>query len=152
MEFVTNGNQIDCIRRVACNQTQEAREITIVSFDNNQEVIPPHVAACLTPEENKQLQGWLYERAVLTEKLEKDSIEETVLDALPELLIKAREALEKVETIDFELFKRLKISLRELDERLNRFHRLVEESSLELDNLQAEEVLKEKLENIKESL
>jgi|GEM_PF-2743874 len=152
MEFVTNENQIKCIRTVLTDGGKIKKKFTVVSFDDNQEIIPPHAAASLTQSENRKLQDWLHERALLIKKLDDESVEETVLDTLPDLLTKAKLALEDIDGMDFDLFKRLKVNLRELDERLNRFHSIVEDGKLELESLQPEEILKEKLDNIKANL
>ncbi|MET1254576.1 hypothetical protein [Aliikangiella maris] len=152
MEFRTNENQIECVRRIVINKGQSVREQVIVRFDATASVIPPHVRACLTQLENKQLQLWFKERKALSEQLSDESEEQTVLTVMPELLVKAQDALQKIEQLDLELFKRLKVNLRELDEQLNRFHALCDDQLPEYKAMRDTEVLKEKLQVIRASL
>jgi hypothetical protein len=152
MRFITNNKQIECVRNVPTGDGESTRDCVVVSFDDNQNIIPAHVEACLTVPENKILLGWLKERALLTKKLENESVEETVLDALPALLSRAQDALIRSNTLDLELHRKLKSSLQEFDNKLNLFHPLTNGSPLVMNKMQEEEVLKEKLNNIRDNL
>ncbi|WP_196138193.1 hypothetical protein [Aliikangiella sp. G2MR2-5] len=152
MKFVSNGNQIECIRRVRDLSDGGMNDVLIVSFDQEQESIPPHVAACLSPFEVKKLKSWLHERVELNRKLENETMEDTILDTLPQMLSIAKEALKDIDVIDIGLFKQLKVELREFDEMLSRFRNISKTDTIELDKMQDSEVLKEKLSTIQEQL
>ncbi|TQV77399.1 hypothetical protein FLL45_05495 [Aliikangiella marina] len=152
MRFVTEDNQIKCIRTQLAADGESTHSVEITSFDENQQQIPPHAAACLSEFEIKRLEAWLAERASLKQKLEQEPVERTILDTLPDMMLQAKQALARIDQVDIELFKRLKKSIRELDEHLDSYHVIVDSPDESIDYLQKTEVLKEKLSNIKASL
>ncbi len=152
MEFVTEGNAINCIKTVYDPETGESMETVVVSFDANVDRVPPHVAASLNPEEIKQLDLWIEERAKLQSTLETRPVEKTVLEALPAVLEEALHALDDIDELDIEVFKDIKRTLLKLDEAINSFQPLSEEETVVIRQLQSSEVLKEQLDTIKKKL
>ncbi len=59
MQFVTNGNQVFCIRDSALTEEVELHAAAVSSFDAHLAAIPIHVEAALSGHEQAELQRWL---------------------------------------------------------------------------------------------
>lgn len=106
MRFVTESNQIKCIR-ILENESGEISEEIVTTFDAHLEEISPHVMSSLSTGEQQQLIHWLGDRRVLKEQ----SIKQIILIALPGLLEEARNAIDKLQVISSEQYKDLSNSI-----------------------------------------
>lgn len=152
MKFVNENSDIKCVRVMTGKTANSAKETVVVTFDHQIETVPPHVAARLSRQEIKELEQWLKERSKLQAVLEESSVEKTLLETLPAFLQETTSALDEINTLDFNLFKSIKLSLLKLDRRLGEFHSVTEKEILDLDAMQDNEVLKEQLDALKSKL
>ncbi|MBB1488572.1 hypothetical protein [Oceanospirillum sediminis] len=152
MEFIIEGETINCVR-VYTDQTsgEEARTV-IASFDAQVDRVAPHVAAGLSSEEIKELELWLNDRAELQADLEQKPVEHTILETLPAIIMQAAEALGKAEKIDHITDQKIRTSIASLEEALDKAQSMPGNNQLELDEMQSSEELKDRLDAIKSNL
>jgi hypothetical protein len=152
MDFINDLGKIKCLRETHIQGDESPKQVEIASFDEHVETVPPHVAASLSSEEIKQLELWLKERENLKEKLHEATSEETVLETLPALLCEAINALDEIDGIDPDLYKDIKLRLSEFDNKLNKLQHLTDNNTLDQNEMNDSEVLKEQLKIIKKNL
>ncbi|MBY4677336.1 hypothetical protein [Marinobacterium arenosum] len=152
MKFVTEGDKVNCVRISTDPHTGKPVEAVVVSFDANVDRVAPHVAAELGPQEIAQLEQWLQERARLQAALADKPVEVAVLEALPGVLIEARQALATVDRLDGAVYSQIRETVRQLNEALDHFKQLTEGDQTVTRQMQSSEVLKQRLESIKKKI
>ncbi|MBN0988516.1 hypothetical protein [Amphritea pacifica] len=152
MEFITVGETINCVRVFNDPDTGEEKRLVVTSFNAQVDRVAPHVAAALTQDEREQLAHWLTDRTRLQSVLEEKSIETTILETLPALMAQAVDALDKLETLDRKTYESITQSLRALSCALERAESHTTSHSVELDQMQDDEELKERLDVIRDNL
>ncbi|WP_428034502.1 hypothetical protein [Amphritea sp.] len=152
MEFITLGETIKCVRVFNDPDTGEEQRLLVTSFHAQVDRLAPHVAAALTPDERQQLENWLADRSRLQSQLEEKSIEHTLLETLPALMMQAADALDTLDTVDLKIYQAIKVSLNDLNNALQRAESHSAKSTVELNQMQDQEELKERLDVIRDSL
>lgn len=152
MDFVNDNGKIICLRETPAQEGNSSRQIVVVSFDELVTSVPPHVASTLSSEEIIQLELWLKERENLKNKLQEDTMEKTVLETLPAFFQEALYALDEIDEIDVHLFNEIKDYLLKIDNKLNKFQHLTNDSPLQQNEMNDSEVLKERLDIIKNNI
>ncbi len=146
MKILSNNGQIECIRKLAAIENGKQREFVVVSFADQGDHIPEEVAAALENYELKHLQQWLNDREQLKGHLRQQSLPSIVLESLPNMLEEANDALDEIDDMDYEVFKRIKNSLFELERKLNQFHGISSKDNVVIFNkLPRHEALKQQL-------
>lgn len=152
MEFITVGETINCVRVFNDPDTGRERKQVVISFNAQVDRVAPHVAAVLSGDERQQLEDWLADRARLQSVLEKKSIESTILETLPALMMQAVEALDTLQTVDLKSYEAIRESVKDLTAALDRAEPHTASRSVELDQMQGNEELKERLDAIRDNL
>ena len=152
MDFINETGKIKCLKEIHTYGDELPKQVEIASFDELVETVPPHVAAKLSSEEIKQLELWLKERENLKEKLQEAPLEKTVLETLPALIREAINALDEIDIIDPDLYKDIKLHLSEFDNKLNKLQQLTDDDTLDQNEMNDCEVLKEQLKTINKNL
>lgn len=149
MEFVQNGNQIDCVRTSRNRRKDDVSRVVVASFDAHLETIAPHVKGLLKRAEIKQLENWLEDRR----KLKAKPAAETILETLPGLLMQAREAVDQLPVIDERLFAELQLATEVFQSALDakRGHTSPSKKA-ELEEMGHSEALKQRIDRIKKVL
>lgn len=157
MRFIIKGQSVHCIRGEQSfgSDTQTERqqqEHVVTTFDSRVDCVPPHVAAALLPEETAQLELWIKDRRMLHKKLKKQSIDTTILEALPGVLRAAKNSLSLTSSLDEELSSEIYKELIEVKKLLEDFDELVQKNSIEVEKMDSSEVLAEQLSVIKKNI
>lgn len=152
MEFITVGESIKCVRVFNDPDSGEEQRLVVTSFHAQVDRLAPHVAAALTQSERRQLQGWLNDRTRLQSELGEKSIEHTILETLPALVWQAVDALDTLDTVDLKTYEAITASLNGLTKALERAESHTTKGSVELDQMQGREELKERLDVIRDNL
>ena len=155
MRFLVKGQSIHCVREkdlLGDHDNQVSREHIVTTFDARVDSVPPHVAAALLPEEVKQLEGWIEDRNKLHKKMKDEPLDQTILEALPGLLRVSRNAIRSAGRMDENLFHEITSELSEIKLLLDDFDDLTKKKSLEIDEMQSDEVLAEQLNVIKKNI
>jgi len=152
MEFITAGETINCVRVFNDPDTGREKAQVVISFNAQVDRVAPHVAAALTRDERQQLENWLADRARLQSVLEEKSIESTILETLPALMMQAVEALDTLPTVDRQTYEAIRTGVKDLTDALERAEPHTASRSVELDQMQGNEELKERLDSIRDNL
>ncbi|MBR9867062.1 MAG: hypothetical protein GYB20_08280 [Oceanospirillales bacterium] len=152
MEFITSGETVNCVRVSDDPGTGREKKQVVISFNAQVDRVAPHVAAVLTGEERQQLESWLTDRARLKSVLEEKSIESTILETLPALMIQAVQALDTLPTVDRQTYEAIRVSVKDLTDALERAEPHTASRSVEFDQMQGNEELKERLDVIRDDL
>ncbi|WP_299199589.1 hypothetical protein [uncultured Amphritea sp.] len=152
MEFITIGETIKCVRVFDDPDSGKEQRLVVTSFHAQVDRLAPHVAAALTLDERKQLESWLADRTRLQSELEEKSIEHTILETLPALMLQAVDALNTLDTVDLKIYEAITASLNDLTSALERAESHTTTNSVELDQMQGNEELKERLDVIRDNL
>ena len=152
MEFITKGETIHCVRTIKNQDSGKDASIIVASFDAHVNRIAPHVVTKLSPEEVKELELWLKDRTNLQIRLEGQSIEDTILEALPILLKQATQALKDADHLDSMIFHSINERLKELTEALENALQHTVTSRAGLKQMQNSEEQKERLDTIKKDI
>ncbi|MBY4677571.1 hypothetical protein [Marinobacterium arenosum] len=152
MEFITKGESINCIRVIKDKDPSKETRITVASFNARVDRVPPHVAAELYTEEIKELVLWLEDRVHLQSRLERQPIENTILESFPLLVQQATQSLKSMDQLDSKLLYEINERLKELCEELTKkkgFTAAIEAGSKQMKN---SEIQKERLDKIKKNI
>ncbi|MCP4595398.1 hypothetical protein [Neptuniibacter sp.] len=151
MEFITEGDTVKCIRRIP--EGKHVNLITVATFHIDVDRVAPHVASALSSEEIFELEQWLEDRSKLQEALKERPIEITILEALPGVLDQSVSALKELGQLDKDLYKAIRKKITSLTSELDRIDRIEPEASkVKLKQIPNSEVLKERLETIKDNI
>ena len=112
MDFVVNGNEVRCLRE---KRDGSGESVCIVTFDQHLEAIAPHVCAVLSAHEQQELQDWLE----LRRRSHSQPMTALMVEALPDLLLQARDAVISGVEIDQKLFAELELALEQFRSTLN---------------------------------
>ena len=147
MKFTASGSKVICSRRDNTVENVEAYK-RVVGFDVHVNSVPPHVAGRLTTGEVKELKGFIAER----NRIQANSTEANLLEALPELLQEATVALNAVASVNETMYRNLTTSLEELGSALGRVEPVSRHESPPAKRMSHSEAQKERLENIRSDL
>lgn len=151
MEFITEGDTVKCIRCVP--EGNHENRITVATFHIDVDRVAPHVASALSSEEISELEQWLEDRSKLQDVLKERPIEITILEALPGVLDQSVSAIKELGQLDKNLYKAIKQKMAALTSELDSIDRLEPEvSKVQLKKIPNSEVLKERLETIKDNI
>jgi hypothetical protein len=121
----------------------------VVAFDSHLETVPPHVAAKLTQSEIVELEHFLLDR----KRIQANPTEANMLEALPELLAESTDVLNSVDELNESMYQKLCLSVASLTEALQSVKpRSKGRAVTPIRSMRESEVLKERLENIKQDL
>jgi hypothetical protein len=151
MQFINETGNIHCIRTQHASSGGDEENI-IATFHDQVDSVPPHVAAMLSADEISQLELWLSDQAKLKEKLDQQSAEKTLLEMLPAYIQKCTLSLEYIESIDAELYTNICQRIGELNKGLDKVSATQNTNQEEFNEMKDEEVLKEQLKSIKNSI
>ena len=151
MQFINETGSIQCIRTQYAS-TGDEQDCIIATFHDQIESVPPHVAAILSADEIAQLELWLSEQTQLKEKLDQQSTEKTLLEMLPAYLQKCTLSLEQIESMDAVLYTNICQNIDELKRGLDKISSTHNNNQEAFNELKEEEVLKEQLKSIKNSI
>ena len=140
MRFETDENQVVCIR-IIDGKDSEITEMIVATFDAHLEEIAPHIASCLSADEQQELQQWFDDRAVLQDQ----SIREAILYALPGLLDEACSALNELPAISDSLYQDLSMAINTFNDTVakNKESISINIDSPDLKQMDSSEALKE---------
>ncbi|WP_420598549.1 hypothetical protein [Neptuniibacter sp.] len=146
MKFITTDYSVRCMR-----ETPEGDK-EVVSFDINIGQVATHVAAALFQDEVEELNAWLSARSNLQDHLTERPDELNIIDVLPALIEEANLILKKRGKVDSQQKKALSEQANILTETLNQMETFSETKPQVCSDLGRAELLKAKLDVIKETL
>lgn len=147
MKFTVAGNKIIC-SRVDMTVEDDDKHRAVVEFDAHVDTVPPHVAAKLTRREVRELDQFLADR----KRLKQDPAEINMLEALPELIGEVTHVLQSAEQLNVALYDRLHVAVADLREALRDVRPQSPGTSEPIRGMRPSEVLKQRLEIIKQEL
>ncbi|MAY41549.1 MULTISPECIES: hypothetical protein [unclassified Neptuniibacter] len=147
MEFITEGDAVKCIRVIS------EKPITVATFHIDVDRVAPHVASALSSKEIIELELWLKDRSKLQEALKQRPIEVTILEALPGVLDQAANAISELGEVDKNLYQTIRKKISRLTYELDSIEQFKSKTkNVQLDKIPNSEVLKERLETIKDNI
>lgn len=147
MKFTVAGSKITC-SRIDNTVERGDRYRRVVDFDAHVDMVPPHVAARLTQSEIEELEKFLADR----KRIQSNSAEVNMLEALPELLDEATDILKSADQLNETTYRRLYSSIAQLIQTLDNVKPRRKGQVTPIRTMRKSEALKEKLENIKQDL
>lgn len=149
IEFRTEGESVLCVR---IDTSPPRTETIVASFDASVDRIAPHVAAALTAPERQALKKWLEDRKQLQQTLLNETPEDTVLRSLPALLDEAITAATSTDRINVDTCRDIQRKLETLQSILNQLEETQRHQPPELEVMNDEEVLRQRLSEIRKQL
>ena len=143
MKFTVAGSRIICSRIDKTVETG-ANYRRVVEFDANVSKVPPHVAARLTRSEVSQLADFLADR----QKIQANSAERNMLEALPGLLREAAGILHSSASVDASMYQQLEESMKDLRLGLENVRPEAKTGVTDISGMRDSEAQKERLKNI----
>jgi hypothetical protein len=147
MKFTVAGSKVICSR---IDMTIESgdKHRDVVEFDAQVDSVPPHVAAKLTKGEVGELEQFLADRR----RLKADPAEINMLEALPELIDEVTDVLQSAERLNVGLYEKLMAVVAGLQDALQAVRPKKQSTVTPIRGMRSSEVLKQRLENIKQDL
>ena len=149
IEFRTEGASVLCVR---IQTSEPATETVVASFDVSVDRVAPHVAAALTAPEREALSKWLKDRKQLQTTLRNETPEDTVLKSLPALLDEAIAAAASSDRINAHTCRDIQQKLEQLQTTLNQLEETQRQQPPELEVMDEEEVLRQRLSEIRKQI
>lgn len=147
MKFTVAGNKIICSR---IDNTMEGadRYQRVVEFDAHLDTVPHHAAARMTRREVEELEHFLMDR----KRIQENSAEVNMLEALPELVEEAIDILDSVSQLNETMYRKLNSSITRMAEALDNVKPKRKGRVTPIHGMRKSEALKERLANIKQEL
>ena len=147
MRFTVAGSKIICSRKDNTVEDDEAYK-RVVEFDAQVDSVPPHVAARLATCEVEELNVFFAER----ERIQADSVEKNLLEALPGLLQESTDILNAATSVNETMYRELSASINKLRGAMDNVKLVSRGESQPANRMASSEAQKERLENIKQDL
>ena len=147
MRFTVAGSKIICSRKDNTIENDQAYK-RVVEFDAQVKSVPPHVAARLATCEVEELNDFFAERA----RIQADSAEKNLLEALPGLLQESTDILSATTNVDETMYTALSASIKKLERALANVKPILRSEPHSAKGMASSEAQKERLENIKQEL
>lgn len=147
MRFTVAGSKIICSRKDNTVEDDEAYK-RVVEFDAQVDSVPPHVAARLATCEVEELNVFFAER----ERIQADSVEKNLLEALPGLLQESTDILNAATSVNETMYRELSASINKLRGAMDNVKLVSRGESQPVNRMASSEAQKERLENIKQDL
>ncbi|MFQ5575156.1 MAG: hypothetical protein ACE5E0_05990 [Terriglobia bacterium] len=148
MKFTVAGSKIICSRIDNTVEEEADTYRRVVDFDAHLDTVPPHVVAKLTQGEIEELEHFLADR----QRIQANPAEVNMLEALPELIGEAAEALESVNRLNKTMYQKLASAVEQLREALENVRPKSDGRLTPVEKMRDSEALKQRLENIKQEL
>ena len=147
MRFTVAGSKILCSRKDNTVEDDEAYK-RVVEFDAQVDSVPPHVAARLATCEVEELNVFFAER----ERIQADSVEQNLLEAIPGLLQESTDILNAATSVNETMYRELSASINKLRGAMDNVKLVSRGESQPVNRMASSEAQKERLENIKQDL
>ena len=147
MRFTVAGSKIICSRKDNTVEDDEAYK-RVVEFDAQVDSVPPHVAARLATCEVEELNVFFAER----ERIQADSVEKNLLEALPGLLQESTDILNAATSVNETMYRELSASINKLRGAMDNVKLVSRGEPQPVNRMASSEAQKERLENIKQDL
>jgi hypothetical protein len=147
VRFTVAGSKIICSRKDNTVEDDEAYK-RVVEFDAQVDSVPPHVAARLATCEVEELNVFFAER----ERIQADSVEKNLLEALPGLLQESTDILNAATSVNETMYRELSASINKLRGAMDNVKLVSRGESQPVNRMASSEAQKERLENIKQDL
>lgn len=148
MRFVIGETQVLCLRESKNPKTDETIEEEITSFDVVLDVIAPHVAALLRPEEINDLKIWLKER----KKIQNEPAELQLLRTLPDMMREGAKVLNRIDNLDRPSYDNLVDAMKIFSKDLKRFDDIYKSEGSNYQSIDDDQVMKERLHSIRKDI
>ncbi|MDE1464163.1 hypothetical protein [Spartinivicinus poritis] len=148
MQFKLEGASIHCIRKHKSRKTNKINEEVVVSFDSHLKEVAPHVAARLTEDEIFSLRHWLKER----EQINQEPTAQNLLEALPDVIEKATEALAELDHLDKITYDKLVNMIEIFLSKIKQYDDVCDSSHIEFTEMDQNQVLAERIHQVKKDL
>jgi hypothetical protein len=146
MKFTVVGSKIICSRKENTADSDDSF-CDVVEFDAHVDTVPPHVVGALAQSEIAELERFFLDR----QRIQANSTNKNLLEALPGLLREATETLQSVEHVNSVIFEQLTASVAEINVALEHVETVSGGSPTPTENMRESEAQKERLEDIKEN-
>jgi hypothetical protein len=147
VRFTVAGSKILCSRKDNTVEDDEAYK-RVVEFDAQVDSVPPHVAARLATCEVEELNVFFAER----ERIQADSVEQNLLQAIPGLLQESTDILNAATSVNETMYRELSASINKLRGAMDNVKLVSRGESQPVNRMASSEAQKERLENIKQDL
>ncbi|WP_163836272.1 hypothetical protein [Spartinivicinus ruber] len=148
MHFKLEGASIHCIRTHTNHKTNTITEEIVVSFDSHLQEVAPHVAARLTEDEIFSLRHWLKER----DQIDQEPTAQNLLEALPDVIEKATEALADLDHLDKITYDKLVNIIEVFLNKIKQYDGVCDGSRIEFNEMDQNQILAERIHQVKKDL